>query len=74
MAGLDSFEQVTLNPEFIKLPGKLASREPTWIIMPLEIIQLFQNDRWNYDVVFLESFQAVGRIEDDVGIDNEIFQ
>ena len=42
--------------------------------MSLEVVQLFQDDGWNDDIVFFERFKAIGRIENDIGVDDEILQ
>ena len=60
--GFNSLEQVALDPEVVKLPGKLAGRKPSRIVVSLEIIEFFQNDGRNNDVVLLEGFKTVGRI------------
>ena len=42
--------------------------------MAFKTVELLQNHGGDDDVVLLESFQAVGRVKDDVGIKDEVFQ
>ena len=58
--GLNSLEQITLDPQVIQLPGKLARGEPAWIVMSFKIIQFLQDDRWDDNDVLFKGFKAVG--------------
>ena len=70
----DPFEQVPLDPELIELPGKLAGSETPRIIGSFKVVQLFENNGRNDHIVLFKGFKAVGRIKDNVGIDDEVFQ
>ncbi len=70
---LHPLRQVPLGAEFIELADDLPGASADVIVLALELIQLFEHRKRNDDLIVVKHIQRCGIVQQDVGVQNEVF-